>query len=76
VKIARKITVMENTIRSAQLSANAPKPVKSEIVEVEYTPREIRRDGLVGWWLVVMELAESPAKLWRHDWGNIVKLCL
>jgi len=60
---------MENTIYSGQLSANASKPVESKILEVEYTPRGIRRNGLAGWRLMLIELAES----WRLIWLLILR---
>ena len=54
--------VMENTI--GQLSANASKPMESKIAVAEYTPRGIRRDGLAGWRLMLIELAESRRLIW------------
>jgi len=62
VKYARKMPVMENTI--GQLSANASKPMESKIAVAEYTPRGIRRDGLAGWRLMLIELAESRRLIW------------
>ncbi len=53
---------MENTI--GQLSANASKPMESKIAVAEYTPRGIRRDGLAGWRLMLIELAESRRLIW------------
>jgi len=55
---------MENTTYSGQLSANASKPVRSKITEIEYTPQGVRRDGMAGWRLMVRELAENRRLIW------------
>jgi lipopolysaccharide transport system permease protein len=55
---------MENTIYSGQLSTQGSKPDESKFVEVEYTSRGIRRDGLAGWRLMVRELVGSRRLIW------------
>ena len=55
---------MEQTIQSAPLADPVAQPVESTLVEVEYSPAGVKRNGAKGWSLMAKELADNRRLIW------------
>lgn len=55
---------MEQTIQSSSLSDPVTQPVESNLVEIEYSPAGVKRNGANGWSLMVKEIADNRRLIW------------
>jgi lipopolysaccharide transport system permease protein len=55
---------IEDAVQSQQLHIYRTTALNREIVEVEYTPRGVRRNGAAGWSVMFSELAQSHRLIW------------
>lgn len=59
-----EFSVMEEAIHSNQRRSYPTTELDRKTVEVEYTPRGVRRNGEAGWRVMLRELSESRRLIW------------
>jgi lipopolysaccharide transport system permease protein len=55
---------MEQTIQSSSLADPVAPPVELNLVEIEYSPAGVKRNGANGWSLMVKEIADNHRLIW------------